>query len=325
MGPAGRVLVRPAGARATLAGVPQPKLVELAVQMEDLLSNVRAFARSPGFEVRTGSPCSDTAELMCAQTGPGCRWDGRDAHLAAQMGWLLLEAAGRYLAGCACLLVSDWPTFAMPPVVRAMFEAVGRAAWLLDPNVDSVRVRAARVRLLWRDELRRAEELSASLGTKADAAAFRRARRDYDSAIAEDFGPAEVRLTNPDRAERSFVPMLCGQSLPGLRASVKHSEAVYGQRWGATGFYDFLAAASHPNLLPTLHNVLARGVEASVDGAATVIAENLVDVDYLSRLASNSISAYLDTWLLVAQYHGVDTSGWDEGHSFYPRPAPDES
>ena len=56
-----------------------------------------------------------------------------------------------------------------------------------------------------------------------------------------------------------------------------------------------------------------------------MIAENLVDVDYLSRLASNSISAYLDTWLLVAQYHGVDTSGWDEGHSFYPRPAPDES
>jgi len=315
----------PAGDMSTLVGVPQPSLVEIARQMDDLLSEVRAYARDPGIAVRIGSPCSATAELMSAQTGPGGQWVGGDAHLAAQMGWLLLEAAGRYLAGCACLLRSEWPMFAMPPVVRSLFEAVGRAAWLLDPSVGDVRMRAARVRLLWLDELRRAADLSASLGAKADATPFRRARYDYETAIAQDFYPAEVRLNNPDRAQHGFLPMLCEQSLPGMRASVKYSEVVYGQRWGATGFYDFLSTASHPNLLPTLHNVLAPGGEASVDGAATVIAENLIDVDYLSTLASNSISAYLDTWLLVARYHGVDTSAWVERRRFYLRPYPDES
>jgi hypothetical protein len=294
------------------------ELPRLALHIDDMLAHVRSFNDNPGFAVRAGSRCTSESESMRREAGPNGPWNGRDAGLAAQMGWLLLEASGRYLAACAVLLRSDWPMFALPPVVRSAIETMGRAGWLLDPNVADVRVRAARVRLLWRDELAHARGLSKALRAGADEAAFWRARTDWDAAIRADFVPAEVRFDNPEPAAVGFVPTLCGQRLPGLEASVKQLEVVPGDKWGAGAFYAFLAASSHPNLLPIMNNLVTTAPDPAVTAAGlTSIHPNLIDVGYLAKVASNAVSIYLDIWLLVADYHGVTPAEVDPIRDFY--------
>jgi hypothetical protein len=210
----------------------------------------------------------------------------------------------------------------MPPVIRSMFEAMGRAAWLLDPSVSGVRVRAARVGLQLCDEVSRSESLARSVRDNAGAKAFRRADRDTTRELAAMFTPAEITPAETDETGTRTQRALCGEQSPGVRKLMTFLESVHGQQWGAVGFYDYLAAAAHPNLLPILHTILdresLRQLGTGATSGPTPIRPDQIDVPHLQTLVSNASGALLDTWFLVAQYHGIPTAELCSTRTYYP-------
>lgn len=130
------------------------ELSSLADQIETVVEDPHRFNIEPGFEIRPRSACVQENAAMLGETGPTGRWVQGYAPVAAQMAWLLLQAAVGHFAGAAAILRCDRPMFAMAPVIRSMFEAMGQAAWLLDPAIPNVRIRAARTLLQLSGSLR---------------------------------------------------------------------------------------------------------------------------------------------------------------------------
>lgn len=295
------------------------RLTQLADHIDEVLLAIGAFDTDPGFEIHPHSVCAYEDAVMSAEVGPGGRWEGGYSRMAAQMAWMLLEAAAGYLAGTSAILRCDTPMFAITPVIRSMFEAMGQAAWLLDPAVPGVRARAARVWLQLHDEVKRSESLARSVGDGDGARAFRTAKRDQARELAARFMPTEV--TEP-RPQAGIPRTVCGEQFPGLRRCMVFMESVHHQEWGAIGFYDYLAAAAHPNVLPILHTIVDRESlnRLNTDGTRgmTAIRPDQIDLSYLETLVSSALGALLDTWFLVAQYHGISTTELGSTHSYYP-------
>jgi hypothetical protein len=166
--------------------------------------------------------------------------------------------------------------------------------------------------------------LARSVRDNPAAKAFQRADRDTTRELAAMFTPAEITPAQTDETGTRTQRTLCGEQSPGVRKCMTFLESVHGQQWGAVGFYDYLAAAAHPNVLPILHTIVdresLRQLGTGTTDGPTAIRPDQIDVPHLQTLVSNASGALLDTWFLVAQYHGIPTTELGSTRTYYPTP-----
>jgi hypothetical protein len=182
--------------------------------------------------------------------------------------------------------------FAPAPPARAILEIAGHVFWLLDPNVRSVRVRAARS---WTSELMDATRAKTAALAVAhpDApkfgAAVRRLRRE---SIPEWFFPSEIEHKQGGKI------ILCKQEHPGIEASLEFISTATGVPWNTSGMYAYLSNASHP----TLH-VITDSLHV-VDGEIKGFGHDDVSLPY--RITRMAIMCFIRSWQLTAAYYGLD-------------------
>lgn len=281
------------------------ELSELADRIHLLLSQFSHLAQTADWTPTPESPCVNIAKQMRRETGPALSWDGSDAGLASQMAFVLLHASAKYLAGAQVLIRNGQVEFALAPVVRSMFEAMGRVAWLLDPDVDTVRKQAARVKLLWLEELSREEENRRAVGQSAERKKVAAARKAAKIMLRRHFRDDEILESEPTDGSSPLLSV-CGQSLPSLRQSVHHIESVYKSAWGAKRFYDTLSTVSHPHVLSILSMVQ---IQQDPDVPVGTFNFGLPNAEYPTVLANNAALVFVDTWRLFLGFNGQPDAG----------------
>lgn len=277
-------------------------LLDLADRIQVLVGHFSHQAETRDWTPSPQSPCHAIAGLLKQEAGPGGSWDGNDAELATQMAFVMLHASAQYLAGAEVLIRNGQVKFALAPVVRSMFEAMGRVAWLLDPDVDTVRKFAGRLRLLWLEELRRDEEIRRSVGQRAEGKKVAAARKAAKLGVRGQFRTDEIVETDPDGGSSPVIVSLCGETLPGLRQSVHYVEQVYKSAWGAKKFYDTLSTVSHPHVLSMLSMVQ---IQDAPDTSGRRFSFGLPNAEYPTILANNAALTFVDTWRLFLAFSGL--------------------
>jgi len=139
---------------------------------------------------------------------------------AHSQGWLLFEAAADQLVGLTKLLTEPVQTIAPWTSVRALIEASGLAAWLLNPNVD-VRTRVQRSFAFRFDGLTEQVKFLRALGNEIELAKAI-SRIDYVEQLALELGYPKIE----NDVKRTGI----GQIMPSITEIVKQEldqEAAY--------------------------------------------------------------------------------------------------
>jgi len=222
---------------------------ELLAVIETTKSDLAHFSAAygpNGLKAEDGSPCMQLSTLMAAESGPSGTWDGGDALFSGPIAGALLKVSSEYLASAVALAERGQGGPSLAPVVRSMFEAMGRAAWLLDPSQESVRVHSARFRLLWLDDLKR-QELRKAVNQNTEAKTTEKARKDYKTATLQRFAGQEI---HEETRDSGTILILCGQELPTLSGSVRALEIFDAGEWSPAKIYGTLSVLSHPTIAP---------------------------------------------------------------------------
>lgn len=272
----------------------------LGNHIEKVLDKFYDFGVRTGWKETDDSPLAEERSRMAKQYGPGRitptravrHWDGSSAGHAAASCLLFTAVAGQHLEGIRLMLRAREVIFAPAPPARSVLEIAGHVFWLLDPNVASVRLRAARS---WTAQLSDAtRKKTAGLAVNhPDAPKFgasvRQLRRET---IPQLFYPSEVDHTKDGKV------VLCNQAHPGFEETLTFISRASGVPWNTSGMYAYLSNASHP----TLH-VITDSLEI-VDGDIRGFA--LEDVSLPYRITRMAIMCFVRCWQVTAAYHGLD-------------------
>ena len=264
---------------------------QLIVGLENVLDAFRQYSGRNPWCPTQGSPLRARQAELARESGPSGQWECTPATIAGDSAQALLIASCEYLRGASALLNANCETFALAPVIRAAVEALGRVGWILDPTTLSAREFAARVKLLWLDDFR---QVRTSMTSNADAKTARTSQQDAEESIHTGFFPAEI--VQPEANSDGFIPMptVSGQTVPGLRATVRYLEDPSGGSPNYGKLYDVLSTLSHPTLTPILQVLRASPGEA----IETPIA-------FTRLLVGGATIGLINMWMLTAGFFGM--------------------
>ena len=130
--------------------------------------------------------------------------------------------------------------------------------------------------------------------SNADAKTARTSQQDAEESIHTGFFPAEI--VQPEANSDGFIPMptVSGQTVPGLRATVRYLEDPSGGSPNYGKLYDVLSTLSHPTLTPILQVLRASPGEA----IETPIA-------FTRLLVGGATIGLINMWMLTAGFFGM--------------------
>jgi hypothetical protein len=267
--------------------------------IDDVLDAYLAWVDETKWQPKDDSPQQYELACMKQQFGPAGDWDGSDAQNALGLGSMFLSLSTQHLEGVVALVRARQIIVPLAPIVRSLFEACCRVAWMLEPLKPRphliaplpIRLRAARVTAIRLEDLSRAKAVAVSLGARQAPKWGAEVRKLRQTTIPGMFYPSEISL-QPDG---SIV--ICEQRLPGLREGALAYEKTFGVDWKAGGAYDYLSNASHPTPTTVL--------ELTVPEAIGTRRFGIGNPSYPSRLCRLAAVSVLHTWNLMAQY--IDT------------------
>lgn len=281
----------------------------LADHIDKVLDAFAEFGTRTKWESTEHSPLAYDRWRLLRQYGPTLNWDDEAADYASVNGVLFTSVAGQHLEALRVVLRAREVVFPPAIIARPILEIAGHVFWLLDPNIVSVRDRAARV---WLAKLQDAtRRKTAALTVKhPDAPKFggtvRQIRRHE---VPSRFYPSE--LSEGDRG----AIRLRDQSHPGLEEALNYISSATGVAWNTSGMYSYLSNASHPTLHVITDSLDATGGEVTGFG--------LHDVTLPYRISRMAIMCFVRCWQLTAAYHGLDQQeAGDLGEEIEGLPAP---
>lgn len=252
--------------------------------------------KSPKWQVRPDAPMIWEQELLSKQFGPGGDWTSDSPGYAASAGLLFLVAQADHLSVLHEIYDSYVGlTFGVSPPARSLLEINGYVYWLLHPDIDHVRTRAARVLLSQIHDARR--ELTAAKDMGAPMPMI--SPRGRDLKALKRRAETEYYPSERSRDRRGHL-ILRGQGHPGPGAALKHLSVVGGQDWNSKGAYSYLSNAAHPTL-HVIADTIMQDPEAGVERFGHA------DAVFHYRLGRLAMVGLLSTWELVAAYRGCDT------------------
>lgn len=281
----------------------------LADHIDKVLDAFYDFGVRTKWESSPDSPLDSDRRRLRRQYGPNAYWTEEAANYAAGNGVLFTAVAGQHLEALRVVLRERHVVFPPATVSRPILEIAGHVFWLLDPNVVSVRDRAARAWLARLHDATR-QKTAALTVEHPDApklgGAVRNIRR---KELPDRFYPSEI-----GEGDRGTI-RLRGQSYPGLEEALEYIGKASGVPWNTSGMYSYLSNASHP----TLH-VIADSLHET-DGKPTGF--GLEDVTLPYRISRMAIMCFVRCWQVTAAYHGLDhDEPGDLGEEIEELPAP---
>lgn len=238
------------------------------------------------------SPFEHDKWRLARQYGPSLYWDDEAANYVSANGVLFTSVAGQHLEALRVVLRAREVVFPPAIIARPILEIAGHVFWLLDPNLLSVRDRAARAWLARLQDATR-KKTAAITVQHPDAPKFgvtvRQIRR---TEVPARFYPSEIAEGN-----RGTI-RLRGQSHPGLEDALDYISSATGVEWNTSGMYSYLSNASHP----TLHVI----TDSLHETGGQVTGFGLDDVTLPYRITRMAIMCFVRCWQLTAAYHGLD-------------------
>lgn len=231
-------------------------------------------------------------------------WDSSAAGYASESCLLLTSLAGQYLEALRILLRDREVLFAPTPLARSVLEIAGYVYWLLDPDVVSIRDRAARALLAQVSDATRRKTVALHFkhpdAPKIGGLVHRLRKKDLPAL----FYPSELVDPNAVGSARAHKRSsgqlhIRQQAQPGLQESLQFITRATGNNWNTSGMYAYLSNASHP----TPH-VVYEAIHRDSSGRVLGFAYDNANLPYrVSRLA---VLSFLLTWRIGAAYRGLD-------------------
>ncbi|MGB3764522.1 MAG: hypothetical protein WA966_15010 [Ornithinimicrobium sp.] len=232
-------------------------------------------------------------------------WDSSAAGRAAESCLLMTSQSAQYLEALRVLLRDRQVIFAPVPLTRSIFEIAGYVAWLLDPNINSVRDRAARTTLAQISDATRAKAAATQLGHPNASKLGGAVHKLRQVEVPALFYPSEIQAEHQGPAcptcgaRRKTQFRLRDQHQPGLEESLTYITTATRSSWNTGGMYAYLSNASHP----TPH-VVYESLHRDSNGLVTGFAHDDVTLPY--RVTRMAILSFLVCWRMCAGYRGLD-------------------
>jgi hypothetical protein len=279
----------------------QAVLTELASGIDQTLDGFWAFnERTRWTEVHGSQRALERAGIK-RKLGPAVNWDDADIKYATTSAVVYLAACAQHLSGIRTLVRAFEVIFPVAPIARSVMETCGRITWLFDPGLE-LRDRAARIYLSRIDDLAQTKRLAMSLGHERETSRYGQNHHELRKIeLIRRFYTSE--LTYGDNHDLKAIR---GQQLPRLRESVEALSQASHEHWNAGALYDYLSAATHPTMRVVVEMIDPEAFKpAGGEDPPRELNFKLATLNYPRLLVRNVLLTFIQTWGLLASYHGI--------------------